>query len=75
MCMPFSSDMRQKNTYVEGREFHPTVWDKKEVMKVRSIRANKIYDPAIIDQLAEIAPYIRTLKLIIERTFDYEKTI
>ena len=64
MCMPFSSDMRQKNTYVEGREFHPTVWDKKEVMKVRSIRANKIYDPAIIDQLAEIAPYIRTLKLI-----------
>ena len=64
MCMPFSSDMRQKNMYVEGREFHKDIWGEKERHKVLSIKANKSFDPDMIKQLVNLAPYLRTLKII-----------
>lgn len=65
MCHHFSSTTRQKMAYEKG-VWNDTVWKSIEDSKKESAIANldKVDDNVVINQIIELAPYIKTLKII-----------
>jgi organic radical activating enzyme len=65
MCHHFSSTTRQKMAYDKG-VWNDTVWYDMDRSKKLSMTANldKVDDNVVINQMIELAPYVRTLKII-----------
>lgn len=65
MCLHFSSTTRQKMAYDKG-VWNDTVWYDIDNSKNLSMTANldKVNDNSVINQMIELAPYVRTLKII-----------
>ena len=65
MCHHFSSTTRQDMAYKKGT-FNETVWGNIDRSKKLSMTANldKVDDNIVINQMIELAPYVRTLKII-----------
>ena len=65
MCHHFSSTTRQKMAYDKG-VWNDTVWHDIDRSKKLSITANldKVDDNVVINQMIELAPYVKTLKII-----------
>ena len=65
MCHHFSSTTRQTMAYDKG-VWNDTVWYDLDHSKKMSITANldKVDDNIVINQMIELAPYVKTLKII-----------
>jgi len=65
MCHHFSSTTRQKMAYDKG-VWNDTVWYDMDRSKKLSMTANldKVDDNVVINQMIELAPYVKTLKII-----------
>jgi len=65
MCHHFSSTTRQKMAYDKG-VWNDTVWHDIDRSKNLSMTANldKVDDNVVINQMIELAPYVKTLKII-----------
>lgn len=65
MCHHFSSTTRQKMAYDKG-VWNDTVWYDIDRSKKLSMTANldKVDDNVVINQMIELAPYVKTLKII-----------
>jgi len=65
MCHHFSSTTRQKMAYDKG-VWNDTVWHDIDRSKKLSMTANldKVDDNVVINQMIELAPYVKTLKII-----------
>lgn len=65
MCHHFSSTTRQTMAYDKG-VWNDTVWYDMDRSKRLSMTANldKVDDNVVINQMIELAPYVRTLKII-----------
>jgi sulfatase maturation enzyme AslB (radical SAM superfamily) len=65
MCHHFSSTTRQKMAYDKG-VWNDTVWYDMDRSKKLSMTANldKVDDNVVINQIIELAPYVKTLKII-----------
>ena len=65
MCHHFSSTTRQDMAYKKG-VWNDTVWNNIDRSKRLSMTANldKVDDNVVINQMIELAPYVKTLKII-----------
>jgi len=65
MCHHFRSTTRQKMAYEKG-VWNDTVWKNIDHSKKLSTTANldKVDDNVVINQMIELAPYVKTLKII-----------